>query len=81
MNTGYPSSQASFFASKARSVPAHICTWCMESGQGRLVFVNGRLVLDSHQECMTSAAGNQGGQCCCFEKAGDNDKCPVHGKG
>ncbi len=74
----YPSSLASLFATIARQAPTHTCGWCMESGEGHLIVIGSRMVLDSHPGCMTNAGEKQ---CLCLDPLhpGDNPDCPKHG--
>jgi hypothetical protein len=72
----YQSGAASLFATAAREPQTQVCGWCLKSGVGTLIHVNGSLILDSHNACR-SAAKEQTGRCLCFEKAGDNKDCPV----
>lgn len=78
MQNKYGNSAASLFAVAAREPVTNICGWCLESGVGHLVHVNGRLVLDSHQSCRTESEKQVSG-CVCFEYQGDNVNCPKHG--
>lgn len=70
---------AALFAVLTRQ-ETHVCGWCLEQGYGSLKYLNGSLVLESHDGCMTAAGIYQGAQCCCYERVGDNPACPVHGK-
>lgn len=60
-----------------------VCGWCLECGTGTLIYINGRMILNTHSACMTSGAVDQSAQCMCLDSihAGDNPACPVHGKG
>jgi hypothetical protein len=35
----------------------HVCGWCLEAGEGKLLTVNGALVLSSHVACHLEALG------------------------
>jgi hypothetical protein len=82
MNTTYSSGPASLFSAAARQpLPTEpnqaTCLWCFAKGPGKLIDINGYVVLDSHQDCIHKA--NLAEKCACFEKIGDNKDCLVHG--
>lgn len=85
---------ASLFACAARGdvniFSGHLCGWCLGSGDGTLVKIGDVYVLSSHTACLDAVRREQGGaragkvnfvsgDCCCYERMGDNENCPVHG--
>ena len=60
-----------------------VCGWCLEKGAGKLIYINQRLVLSTHADCVVSAEVESFAEpCLCLDSihAGDNPVCPVHGK-
>lgn len=77
--SNYKSSNASLFASLARSVKEK----CPHCGEEFTLGVNG--TKDGCDDCTGTERAVNGyalqTECWCFEIIGDNDDCPKHGKG
>lgn len=66
----------------AHQQPEHVCGWCLEKGTGTLIYINARLVLSTHADCVVSAEVESLGELCvCLDSIhpGDTPACPVHG--
>jgi hypothetical protein len=78
--TTYKSSAASLFSCAARqSAVVQVCGWCGEPSAEPMRTVESYEIPRDHFGCARDARQAARAFCVCFEFAGDNSGCPVHG--
>jgi len=74
----YPSGAASLFSSLARQQAPKKCEWCGENGGEGGRYIGGFYIPNGHHACGQNAK-LESAKCCCYEFAGDNPNCTLHG--